>query len=382
MGSSIPLFSVRGIMIRMHITFPLILIWGALQFGLFTGGGWTGAIFGLIVTFLLFAIVVLHELGHSMAALHYGVPVKQIVLLPIGGVAELGRMPEKPIQEFVIAIAGPLVNFALAIVLALLALVFGQGVALWPSADLFSNLGQLSFTGIFNYIFASNLFLGIFNLLPAFPMDGGRVLRALLATQLSYEQATSIAASVGQGFAWLLGLWGFLGEGGLFAILIAIFIFSGAAAERQLVQVRSVLGDLTVEQAYSRRAQTLGLHASLREAVRLTFDSFQADFPICDGERLVGLLPYTRLLEALEQHGPDTPVGEAMLTDVAPVGPGDNLFAVQQRLSESNLDALPVAKDGRFLGLITNRDISEVYRIASTQPGLIATLRTEKVRGL
>ncbi|MBE7551018.1 MAG: site-2 protease family protein [Anaerolineales bacterium] len=381
MGSSIPLFSVRGIMIRMHITFPLILIWGALQFGLFTGNGWGGAIFGLIVTFLLFAIVVLHELGHSMAALHYGVPVKQIVLLPIGGVAELGRMPEKPIQEFVIAIAGPLVNFALAVVLALLALVFGQGVALWPSADLFSNLGQLSFTGIFNYVFASNLFLGIFNLLPAFPMDGGRVLRALLATQLSYEQATSIAASVGQGFAWLLGLWGFL-QGGLFLILIAIFIFSGAAAERQLVQVRSVLGDLTVEQAYSRRAQTLGPHASLREAVRLTFDSFQADFPICDGERLVGLLTYTRLLEALEQHGPDAPVGEAMLTDVAPVTPGDNLFAVQQRLSQSNLDALPVVKDERFLGLITNRDISEVYRIASTQPGLIATLRTEKVRGL
>jgi Zn-dependent protease/CBS domain-containing protein len=381
MGSSIPLFSVRGIMIRMHITFPLILIWGALQFGLFTGNGWAGAIFGLIVTFLLFVIVVLHELGHSIAALHYGVPVKQIVLLPIGGVAELGRMPEKSIQEFVIAIAGPLVNFALAILLALLALIFGQGVVLWPSVDMLGNLGQLSFTSIFNYIFASNLLLGIFNLLPAFPMDGGRVLRALLATHLSYEQATSIAATVGQGLAWLLGLWGFL-NGGLFLILIAIFIFSGAAAERQLVQVRSVLGDLIVEQAYSRRAQTLSPQALLREAVKLTFDSFQADFPICDGERLVGLLPYTRLLEALEQHGPDTPVGEVMLTDVAPVAPSDNLFAVQQRLSESNLDALPVVKDECFLGLITNRDISEVYRIASTQPGLIASLRTEKVRGL
>jgi Zn-dependent protease/CBS domain-containing protein len=381
MGSSIPLFSVQGITIRMHITFPLILIWGALQFGIFTGGGWSGAIFGLIVTFLLFAIVVLHELGHSLAALRYGVPVKQIVLLPIGGVAELGRMPEKPIQEFVIAIAGPLVNFALAIILALLGLALGQNFGVWPSADLFDNLGQLSFNAIFNYVFVSNLFLGIFNLLPAFPMDGGRVLRALLATQLSYQRATSIAVTIGQALAWMLGLYGFL-NGNFFTILIAVFIFSGAEAERQLVQTRSVLGDLTVEQAYSRRVQTLTPQSSLRDAVKLTFDSFQADFPVCQDEQLMGLLTYTRLLEALDQHGPDVPVGKVMLTNVSPVAPDDNLFATQQRLAESNLEALPVVADGRFLGLLTNRDIGEVYRIASTQPDLIATLKLDKVKSL
>jgi len=381
MGSSIPLFSVQGITIRMHITFPLILIWGALQFGVFTGGGWSGAIFGLIVTFLLFAIVVLHELGHSLAALRYGVPVKQIVLLPIGGVAELGRMPEKPIQEFVIAIAGPLVNFALAIILAPLGLALGQGFGGWPPADLFDNLGQLSFNAIFNYVFVSNLFLGIFNLLPAFPMDGGRVLRALLATQVSYQRATSIAVTIGQTLAWMLGLYGFL-NGNFFTILIAVFIFSGAEAERQLVQTRSVLGDLTVEQAYSRRVQTLTPQSSLRDAVKLTFDSFQSDFPVCEGEQLVGLLTYTRLLEALDQHGPNVPVGEVMLTDISPLSPKGNLFAAQQRLAENNLEALPVVADGRFLGLLTNRDIGEVYRIASTQPDLIATLKLDKVKSL
>lgn len=381
MGSSIPLFSVQGITIRMHITFPLILIWGALQFGVFTGGGWSGAIFGLIVTFLLFAIVVLHELGHSLAALRYSVPVKQIVLLPIGGVAELGRMPEKPIQEFVIAIAGPLVNFALAVILAPLGLALVQGVGVWPSADLFDNLGQLSLNSVFNYVFVSNLFLGIFNLLPAFPMDGGRVLRALLATQVSYQRATSIAVTIGQTLAWMLGLYGFL-NGNFFTILIAVFIFSGAEAERQLVQTRSVLGDLTVEQAYSRRVQTLTPQSSLRDAVKLTFDSFQSDFPVCEGEQLVGLLTYTRLLEALDQHGPNVPVGEVMLTDVSPLSPKGNLFAAQQRLAENNLEALPVVADGRFLGLLTNRDISEVYRIASTQPDLIANLRSDKVQSL
>ncbi|MCK6629586.1 MAG: site-2 protease family protein [Anaerolineae bacterium] len=381
MGSSIPLFSVQGITIRMHITFPLILIWGALQFGVFTGGGWSGAIFGLIVTFLLFAIVVLHELGHSLAALRYGVPVKQIVLLPIGGVAELGRMPEKPIQEFVIAIVGPLVNFALAIILAPLGLALGQGFGGWSPADLFDNLGQLSFNAIFNYVFVSNLFLGIFNLLPAFPMDGGRVLRALLATQVSYQRATSIAVTIGQTLAWMLGLYGFL-NGNFFTILIAVFIFSGAEAERQLVQTRSVLGDLTVEQAYSRRVQTLTPQSSLRDAVKLTFDSFQSDFPVCEGEQLVGLLTYTRLLEALDQHGPNVPVGEVMLTDISPLSPKGNLFAAQQRLAENNLEALPVVADGRFLGLLTNRDIGEVYRIASTQPDLIATLKLDKVKSL
>lgn len=378
MESSIPLFSVRGITIRMHITFPLILIWGALQFGLLNQGGWSGAIFGLIVTLLLFAIVVLHELGHSMAALHYGVPVRQIVLLPIGGVAELGRMPEKPIQEFVIAIAGPLVNFGLAIVLAILGLILGQGMGLSAWRELLANLGQLNFATIFSYVFVSNLFLGIFNLLPAFPMDGGRVLRALLATQLDYRQATAIAVSIGQGLAWLLGLYGFL-NGGFFAILIAIFIFSGASAERQLVEARSVLGKLTVGQAYTRNVRTLNPQDALREAVRLTFNSFQADFPICDGEQLVGLLTYTRLLEALDQHGADIAVGEVMLTEVTPVSPGESMFAVQQRLAEERLDALPVTENGRFLGLITNRDISEIYRIASTRPELVATLQGSRV---
>ena len=117
MGSSFRLFRVRGIDIRIHATFPLILVWSALQFGLLSEQGLSGAAFGVVATLLLFAIVVLHELGHSIAAQRYGVPVKQIVLLPIGGVAQLERIPEKPVEEFVIAIAGPMVNFGLAIVL-------------------------------------------------------------------------------------------------------------------------------------------------------------------------------------------------------------------------------------------------------------------------
>lgn len=291
------------------------------------------------------------------------------MLLPIGGVAQLASIPENPVQEFIIAIAGPLVNFVLAGVMFVAGLAIGQDVSL-NFSTIIESMGQLTLTSIFNYVFFSNLFLGVFNLLPAFPMDGGRVLRALLATQMNYARATVIAAAVGQGLAWMLGLYGFLG-GGIFMILIAVFIFLGAGQERQLVELRHVLAGLTVEQAYSRQAHILGPQTTLREAVDLTLSSFQADFPVCEEGRLIGLLPYTRLIEALNNHSPDIPVSEVMLTDITPVAPADEMFAVQQRLSQSQLDALPVADGDHFLGLITSRDIGELYRLASSQPELL-----------
>jgi Zn-dependent protease/CBS domain-containing protein len=375
MGNSIKLFSVRGIAIRMHITFPLILIWAALQFSLLNQAGLAGAAFGVTVTLLLFGIVVLHELGHSLAALRYGVPVRQIVLLPLGGIAELARIPEKPRQEFVIAIAGPLVNFGLAILLAMVGLVFGQEIGLARLSGTLSGLGRLNFDSLFNYVFTSNLLLGVFNLLPAFPMDGGRILRALLATQLDYARATAIAASVGQSLAVLMGLWGVLG-GGFFLILIAIFIFSGAGQENQLVRLRQALRGLTVEQAYSRQPRVLSPRSPLRDAAHLTLSSFQSDFPVCEGDRVVGLLTQSQLTDALNRYGPDVPVGQVMLTDATPVQPNEEIFTVQQRLAESRLTALPVAEAGRFLGLITKQDINEVYRLLSHRPDLLPAFRT------
>jgi stage IV sporulation protein FB len=231
-------------------------------------------------------------------------------------------------------------------------------------------LESLSPMSIFNYVFVSNLFLGIFNLIPAFPMDGGRVLRALLASRMNYARATSIAVSVGQTMAWLLGLWGFLG-GGFFLILIAIFVYMGAGQEGRLVQIRNVLGGLKVEQAYSRQAQSISPKSTLKNAVEMTLSTFQADFPVCDGQTLVGLLTHSRLVEALNQYGPDMFVDQVMLKDIVPVSPEEGLFEVQQRLVKDNLDALPVVEQGDFLGLITNRDINELFRLVSNQPGLL-----------
>jgi Zn-dependent protease/CBS domain-containing protein len=371
MGNSLRLFKVKGIDIRVHITFPLILIWAAVQFGWLNGFGINGAIYGIIVTLLLFSIVVLHELGHSLAALKYGVPVKQIVLLPIGGVAQLKRMPEKPIQEFVIAIAGPLVNVGLAVLFAIIASLAGFTLTMGNLFNNILNFADTSLSSVFAYVFISNLFLAGFNLLPAFPMDGGRVLRAILATRVSYVRATAIAVTIGQAMAWLLGLYGFL-SGGFFMVLIAIFIFIGAGQEGQLVQLRNVLEGLQVEQAYSRHTQTLPPEASLKDVVNLTLNSFQADFPVCDGEKLIGIITHTRLIQALNTFPPETSVRDVMVEDIPSVSPLDSLFDVQKRFSETGVDALPVVDQGIFRGIITNKDINEVYQFLLKRPDLLS----------
>jgi Zn-dependent protease len=370
MGGSIKLFSVRGIAVKMHVTFPLILVWAAFQFGPASGRGWEGAAFGVIVTLLLFVIVVLHEFGHSFVALGYGVPIRQIVLLPIGGVAQMGRLPDKPVQELAVAIAGPAVNLVLGIVLVGLALPLG--ISLSPRRLILGlqQMGQLTLPSIFGYIFATNIFIAVFNLLPAFPMDGGRVLRALMATWLGGRRATSVAVFVGQGLALLMGFWGFL-QGNLFLILIAVFIFFGASQEGQMSQVRRVLSGLRVDQAYTRQSRVLSPDASLSEAIRLTLTTFQSTFAVCDEGRYLGLLPHKRLVLAMQDDGADVPVSEAMQTDIDPVQPGDELFKVQQRMAEAHVDTLPVVHEGRFLGLLTAQDINEIYRIAADHPEIL-----------
>jgi Zn-dependent protease len=341
MRSSYRLFSIRDIAIRMHITFPLILIWAAIQFGVTASNPIAGAAFGIVVILFLFAIVTAHELGHSFAALRYDVPVKDIILLPIGGVASLEKIPEKPREELVVAIAGPAVNFVLAIILGIVAVA--GNLAITGPTSIITDLERITVEGVFSYIFIYNLFLGIFNLLPAFPMDGGRVLRALLATNMPYKNATSIAATVGKGMALLFGLIGFLG-GGLFLILLAFFVYIGAGQEEKMVRTRTGLRGVTVDQAYSRGIETLSPSNTLRDAVNLTLTSTQASFPVCQDEQLVGLLSYPALARALQDHDPDATIDQVMVQNVPQITPDDDLFEAQQRLNRPMqlLDALPV----------------------------------------
>lgn len=360
MKSSLTLFSIRGIDVRVHITFPLILLWAAYQFGVVASGGLLGALFGVTVITILFGIVTLHELGHSFAALHYGISVKDIVLLPIGGVAQLREMPEDPKQELVIAAAGPAVNIVLAVVLGIIALIFNIPVISGAVAAL-SGAGTLTFASILSYVFVSNLSLAVFNLIPAFPMDGGRILRSLLALRLDYPKATAIAARVGQGFAVLMGLYALM-NGAFFLALIAIFVYSGAKRESDMVAHRAKLKGLTVDQVFSRQVQALQPFNTLQDAMTLKFQTGQSDFPVYDGFRYVGLLTASRLREAGQKMSGWTAVKSFVRQDLPVVSPEDSLSKAYKLLEQHKTEALPVVEGQTFLGVVTLNNIHEAYR--------------------
>ena len=253
---SIKLGKLLGIDVYLHFTFLLLLAflgfvyWRATQ-------NVEAALRGVAFIVALFGCVVLHELGHALMARRYGIKTRDITLLPIGGIARLEKMPEKPMQEFWVALAGPAVNVVIAAVLFV-------GLA---ATGGFTPVEEISVTGgsFWQRLMVLNLFLVAFNLLPAFPMDGGRVLRALLAMRLGRRRATAIAANVGQGMAILFGIVGFFYNP--FLIFIAIFVYLGAQAEAGMVEMQSALAGLRVRDAMMTRFRTLAAQDTLAKAV-------------------------------------------------------------------------------------------------------------------
>jgi Zn-dependent protease/CBS domain-containing protein len=381
-GWSIKIATVKDIEIKVHLTFLFIILWAAIEGGAGIGGGLRGAIFGIVSTTLLFFCVVLHELGHSFQALRYKVKVRNITLLPIGGVAQMESIPEKPSQELAISLAGPAVNFAIAGLLAPLALwILGTQIGAYLSqpAYLLSDTGQRVLSWILDglfygtdwkalifYLLSMNVSLGVFNLIPAFPMDGGRVLRALLALRLDYLRATGIAVNVGRGLAVLLGVAGLM----LFQfplVLIAVFIYAGGGYERQMVEVKKALQGLQVSQAVTRQLRTVTPTTLLTHVLDLIFHGYQSNFPVVEGRQLVGVLVREDILATLRERGPNVPVGQVMRTDFPVVNLSDSLLHVQQLIAKSGVKAVPVIEDGFFRGLITLDNINETYTLLSTR---------------
>lgn len=363
---SINLFRIKGIEIRVHITFALILIWGAYYWGSVADNGASGALFGVVATLLLFLCVTLHELGHAVQAVNYGIAVDDITLYPIGGVAKLREIPRKPIQEFRIAIAGPLVNVAIVIVLAIGGLITDSTIFRSPG-DLFDDLRDPNWHLLFPYLAFANISLAVFNLLPAFPMDGGRILRSLLAMRMSYRRATAIAASIGQGMALLFGLYGFA-TGQFFLILIAVFVWMGAGEEGRQTAMHELLGTTTVGDAMIRQPWSVAPEFPLRRAVELTLSTAQSDFPVVDREgSVVGLLTLRDLLEAL-QHTPDATVGDTMRRDFPSARPEERLTEVQERIALNGGRAIPVVSaGGQLAGLLTISDIGEILGVLAAR---------------
>lgn len=364
MGSSFKLFTIRGIDVKIHITFPLILIWAGLQYGSRTGS-LESAAFGVIGFALLFVLVTLHELGHSFAAQYFGVSVRQIVLSPLGGVAQLAEIPEKPIQEFIVAIAGPAVNVVIAILMGVIAL--GSSLNIGNPILALSGLGGLSINSLFGFVFIYNIVLAVFNLIPAFPLDGGRIFRSLLAMRLEYSRATAIAAIVGQVVAVLLGLFGLI-NGALFTIFIAVFIFMAARQEARLVKVRSLLRGVKVRQVFSSSVYVLHPESTVQQATNMMILGGQRNFAVVQGENLVGFLPHGTLITAMRTAAPHTYIANVMRRDVEPVALNDDLFEVRRRMEAAQIEALPVAEVGRFLGIIDRRQIANARHVMRVAP--------------
>ena len=270
MSWSLSIGKVAGTVVRIHITFLLFLAW--IFVASYSKGGGAEAWASVAFMVLLFACVLLHEFGHIFTARYFGVATPYVTLLPIGGVAQLERIPEQPGQEFLIAIAGPLVN----VVIALLLIVFG-GAEITQNAAASIDNGQISMV---DRLAAVNLFLALFNLIPAFPMDGGRVLRAALATRLGYVRATEVAAAIGQFVAFALGFFGLLYNPIL--IFIAIFVYLAASSEAHMVALRAVSRGVPVSHAMMTQFATLKPDAHVDEAVQTLLATSQGEFPVVD----------------------------------------------------------------------------------------------------
>jgi Zn-dependent protease/CBS domain-containing protein len=349
---------VAGINIYMHWTFLLLLAFIGFLYAA-QGSSWVGAAIGIGFVLAVFGCVVLHELGHALTALQFGVSTKDITLLPIGGVARLQRMPEHPGQELLVAVAGPLVNVVIAGVLA---------VVLWATGDL-RTATPTSITEIARGNFLANLMwvnglLVAFNLLPAFPMDGGRVLRALLAMWLDYGTATAIAARIGQMMAILFGLVGLLASNP-FLLFIALFVYLGAAAEAQQTEIRTLLSNVSVREAMLSRFQTLAPGDTLGTAADELLAGSQQDFPVVEEDRYLGMLQRKDLVRGIQEHGREAAVGELMTPDCATADLDDGLDAVMRRMNEQQCSTVPVFHLDRLVGVLTLENVGEFMMLRS-----------------
>lgn len=346
---SIKLGRWAGIDVYLHVTFLLLLgIVGLLYWreeptlaSVASGVGFFLAVFGCVL---------LHEFGHALMARRYGVRTRDITLLPIGGVARLERMPDKPVQELWVALAGPAVNVVIAaLLLAVLALTGGG----FQSERLTFAEGAM-----LERLLLVNVFIVGFNLLPAFPMDGGRVLRSLLAMRMDYARATQIAGTLGQVMAVLFVIAGFL-LSHIMLMVIAFFVWVGAAQETNLAQVRSAMGGIPVEEAMLTDFQTLAPGDSLARAVELTLAGSQQDFPVMWDGSVVGVLTRNRLVAALAQRGPGARVEEVMEREFPTAQAGELIETVLERVHGENGAVVPVYRHGRLLGLLTAENIGE-----------------------
>ena len=365
MNTSIQIGKVMGIPVRLHITL-LFIPWFAYLFASVsdTYFGWpygfgsvqpsmTRWAYSLAFAVLLFVCVALHELGHSYIARAYGIVIRSITLYIFGGVSSMEEIPRNPKLELQMAFAGPGTSGALGIIFIFL---YYQSAAILgirnPLTILMSTLGIVNIT------------LMVFNLLPAFPMDGGRVLRAWLATRMPYVAATNRAASIGKMFAIVMGIFG-LFSGGILLLVIAFFVYIGASEEERATTINICLEGIRVRNIMSADVHTVSPGMNLRELTDLVFREKHRGYPVVDGGELLGMVTTADIQRVPETLRQTTKVGDVMAKKIFDIGPDEEATVAMKKLTELGVRRLPVIENGRLVGILSREDLVRAMELCS-----------------
>jgi len=351
MKYSLKIFTILGIPVELHISFLLLMgfIYALAILNLIPGVNLQTA---LLIT-LLFVTVVLHELGHSYLAQKYGVRIERIVLLPIGGVSAMEELPKEPGQELRISLAGPMVNFLIAFICYFLLLLL-KG----------SYVGISSFL---NYFILINLILGAFNLLPAYPMDGGRVLRALLAERMNYVRATELAAAIGKYLAITMAIVGIFYFKNIFLVLIALFIYIGAEQEYQAIMISNILGGILVENIMSHDVKTVKPDNHVNDVLQTMYQEGHMGYPVMNQDEIVGIVTFDDLSH-LKKEDLETSIKKFMTTELIFASPLEPVTSALEKLNQHHIGRLPVKENNRLVGIISRSDIMRALEIMKVKP--------------
>lgn len=355
---SLKLGKLLGIPISIHWTFLLLLIW---IFGssIYKGSSIESALWSVAYILILFICVFLHELGHALMAKRYGIATRSIVLLPIGGVASLEKIPSEPKKEIAVALAGPAVNLVISGLLLVYHLIAG-----FPNIEA-GTAFRLQASTLPFMVMIANVFLGGFNLLPAFPMDGGRVLRALLAIRMNRERATAAALKIATVFAVIFGVYGLFNNP--FMVFIALFIFLGARGEYESVRTEFFISGYTAKDALMTRYTVLKADAPLSEAVSLLLSGQETRFLVEKEGSVSMILTKTDIIRGLDERGKESPIASSA-SSLTFCAPSDMLMQeLLDNMRKEDVSLVPITEDGEIIGVVDLDNISEFQLIRMAQ---------------
>jgi len=362
MKTSLKLVTIKGISVYLHFTFLFFVVWLLVVY-LASGMQWQQLIWSMVFTVSVFACVVVHEYGHAFVAALFGINAKRITLYPIGGIASIEKLPENPRQELLISGAGPIVSF----VLAALLLLFAPQHFSWKGFEEYS--GELNKGNILFMLGWTNIFLAVFNLIPAFPMDGGRILRALLALKFNYIKATSIAAGVGKVIAFIIIIVGVLTMNFIVA-LIGVFIILFARAEESYLQIKTLVRGIQLKDVVMYDYDSMDAGITVNEAANILENNHSKYFLVMVEGSPVGTLNRMEVMKAVSEQSYDKKISELMKQDIDHLEAEMQVEDVLNTFSENEEKIYPVFDRKNFLGVVNFQHIIEyllIHKAASKE---------------